>query len=118
MDRITRLKRKRRNRAFRVRKRVAGHEARPRLSVHRTNLHIYAQVIDDIVGKTLCAESSKAMKLPYGGNVDAAKKVGAALGEKIKGMNIERVGFDRGVCRYHGRVRALADAVREAGIKF
>ena len=118
MDRLTRLARRRRNRAFRIRKRVRGNVERPRLSVHRTGKHIYCQIIDDDNGRTLCATSSSALKLLPGGNVEAAKKVGAAIGAKAKELNIERIGFDRGTSRYQGRVKALADAVREAGIKF
>lgn len=118
MDRLTRLARRRRNRAYRIRKRVRGNAERPRLSVHRTGKHIYCQLIDDDSGITLAAASSVALKLVPGGNVDAAKKVGAAIGAKVKELNIERIGFDRGTSRYHGRVRALATAVREAGVKF
>ena len=118
MDALKRQTRRKRNRAHRVRKRVQGSIERPRLSVHRTSVHIYAQMIDDVDGRTLCAASSVSMKLPYGGNVEAAKKVGAELGRLAKEANIERAGFDRGMNRYHGRVKALADAVREAGIQF
>lgn len=118
MNATKRMAKRKRNRAYRVRKRVEGTTERPRLSVHRTNVHIYAQMIDDVDGRTLCAASSVSMKLPYGGNVEAAKKVGAELGRLAKEANIELAGFDRGMNRYHGRVKALADAVREAGIKF
>ena len=118
MDRLTRMARRRRNRAFRVRKRVQGNAERPRLSVHRTGKHIYCQIIDDDAGRTLCAVSSLALKIAPGGSVDAAKKVGAAIGAKAKELNIESIGFDRGTSRYQGRVKALADAAREAGLKF
>ena len=118
MDRLSRMARRRKNRAFRVRKRVQGIPERPRLSVHRTGKHIYCQIIDDLNGRTLAAASSLALKLKPGGNVEAAKQVGAEIGAKAKELNIERIGFDRGTSRYHGRVKALADAVREAGIKF
>ncbi|MDF1700890.1 MAG: 50S ribosomal protein L18 [Planctomycetota bacterium] len=118
MDALKRMTRRKRNRANRVRKRIQGNTERPRLSVHRTNVHIYAQMIDDIDGRTLCAASSVSLKLPYGGNIEAAKKVGAELGRLAKEMNVELAGFDRGMNRYHGRVKALADAVREAGVKF
>ena len=118
MDRLKRLARQRRNRAFRVRRRVQGTAERPRLSVHRTNKHIYAQVIDDLSGRTIVSASSVALKLPYGGNVEAAKKVGDDIGQKVKDKGITAVGFDRGSARFHGRVKALAERVREAGIKF
>lgn len=112
------LAKQRRRRAFRARKRTRGDPARPRVSVHRTSKHVYAQIIDDENGRTLCAVSSVGLKMPYGGNIEAAKAVGDALGKKAVEMKIERVGFDRGRFRYHGRVKALADAVRAAGVKF
>ena len=118
MNRLQRMARRKKNRAFRVRKRVQGTVERPRLSVHRTNVHIYAQMIDDIDGRTICACSSVSMKLEYGGNIDAAKQVGAELGRLAKEKDVDTAGFDRGMNRYHGRVKALADAVREAGVKF
>ena len=118
MDRLKRLARQRRNRAHRVRRRVRGTAERPRLSVHRTNKHIYAQVIDDISGCTIVSASSVALKLGYGGNVEAARKVGDDLGQKAKDKGIVTVGFDRGSSRFHGRVKALAERVREAGVKF
>ncbi len=113
-----RLTKRRDRRAYGVRKRTRGTAERPRLSVHRTNKHLYAQFIDDESGRTLCSASSKAMGMAYGGNVEAAKAVGADLGKKAAELKIERCGFDRGAFRYHGRVRALADAVREAGVRF
>ena len=102
----------------RVRKIVSGTPDRPRLNVFRSNAHIYAQVIDDTKSATLCAASSLELKLENGGNIDAAKKVGAAIAEKCLAMNIDTVRFDRGGYVYHGRVQALADAAREAGLKF
>jgi large subunit ribosomal protein L18 len=114
----TRLVRRRRRRAFRVRKAVRGSAARPRITVHRTNLHIYAQMIDDESGRTLCEASSASLRLPYGGNVAAAKAVGEALGKKATSLQIAAACLDRGASRYHGRVKALADAVRAAGVKF
>ena len=102
----------------RVRKIVSGTPDCPRLNVFRSNTNIYAQVIDDTAGKTLCAASSLELKLENGGNIEAAKKVGAAIAEKCKAMNIESVRFDRGGYVYHGRVQALADAAREGGLKF
>ena len=80
--------------------------------------NIYAQVIDDTTGTTLCAVSSLELKLENGGNIEAAKKVGAAIANKCKEAKIEAVRFDRGGYVYHGRVQALADAAREAGLKF
>ena len=118
MNRLKTLAKRRKVRAFRVRNRVRGTDVRPRVSVYRTNLHIYAQLIDDESGRTLCAANSLSMKLPHGGNVDAAAKVGEELGRKAKDVNVERVGFDRGSYRYHGRVKALAEALRSAGLKF
>jgi len=105
-----------------LRKRLFGTAERPRLSVFRSHKNIYAQIIDDDRGVTLCEASTRSKELapglPYGGNVVAAKRVGEFLGRRAKEQNIERVCFDRGGFRYHGRVKALADAVREAGLKF
>jgi large subunit ribosomal protein L18 len=112
------MTRRRQRRAWRVRKAVRGSAVRPRISVHRTSKHVYAQIIDDESGRTLCASSSVALKLEKGGNVAAAKAVGEALGKQAVEMKIVAAGFDRGSYRYHGRVKALADAVRAAGVKF
>ena len=102
----------------RVRKIVNGTPECPRLNVYRSNAQIYAQVIDDVAGKTLCASSSLELKLEEGGNVEAAKKVGEDIAKKCLAAKIESVRFDRGGYVYHGRVQALADAAREAGLKF
>jgi large subunit ribosomal protein L18 len=104
----------------RVRKRVTGTADRPRLAVFRSNKHISAQVIDDVSGRTLASASSveKDMKSTAGGNRDAAKKVGQLLGERAKAAGVSKVVFDRGGFLYHGRVAALADAAREAGLEF
>jgi len=106
----------------RVRQRVAGEPARPRVSVFRSAKHIYAQVIDDAEGRTLVSVSSLDKQLRaqvrYGGNVAAAKAVGRALAERARAAGITRVVFDRGGYQYHGRVKALADAAREAGLEF
>ena len=102
----------------RVRKVVNGTSECPRLNVFRSNANIYAQVIDDTTGTTLCAVSSLELKLENGGNIEAAKKVGTAIANKCKEAKIETVRFDRGGYVYHGRVQALADAAREAGLKF
>lgn len=105
----------------RVRQKVSGTSERPRLAVYRSLKHIYAQVIDDIKGETLLSVSTvdgDFEKKQYGGNVAAAKAIGAALAEKAKAKGIEKVVFDRGGRQYHGRVKALADAAREGGMKF
>ena len=106
----------------RVRLTVVGSSERPRLCVYRSIGHIYAQVIDDRAGKTLVSASSNDEKtktsLKGGGNISAAKVVGKAIAERAKAAGIEKVVFDRGGYKYHGRVKALADAAREAGLKF
>ena len=107
-------------RHLRIRQTLVGTEARPRLNVFRSNTNIYAQVIDDKSGKTLCSASSldKELKLTNGSNVEAAKAVGALVAKRALAAKIETVVFDRGGYLYHGRVKALADAAREAGLKF
>ena len=102
----------------RVRTKISGTPARPRLNVFRSNAHIHAQIIDDVNGKTLVAASSVEMKLANGGNVEAAKAVGAEVAKRALEANITEVVFDRGGYVYHGRVQALADSAREAGLKF
>lgn len=103
----------------RVRRKVRGEVGRPRLAVTRSLRNIAAQIIDDDQGRTLCAVSteSKELDVKYGGNVTAAKLVGKALAEKAKQLGIAKVCFDRRGRKYHGRVKALADAAREAGLK-
>ena len=95
-------------------------EVRPRLSVHRTNKAIYAQVIDDVKGVTLAAASSldKDAAGKNGGNVEAAAKVGKLVAERAKKAGLKKVQFDRGAFLYHGRIKALADGAREAGLDF
>lgn len=110
------IARRRLNRAYRVRKAVRGTADRPRVTVHRTNLHIYAQMIDDLEGRTLCSSSSKALELPYGGNLKAAKTVGEDLAQKAKALGIAKACLDRGACRYHGRIKAVAEALRASGL--
>jgi large subunit ribosomal protein L18 len=102
----------------RIRKKVRGTAARPRLAVFRSVNHIYAQIIDDGNGKTLASASTteKALGLKNGGNVEGAKGVGKAIAERAKKAGIESVVFDRGGYVYHGRVKALIDASREAGL--
>ena len=106
-------------RHVRVRAKISGTSERPRLAVYRSNAHIYAQIIDDVKGITLCAASSteKGFK-GIGSNKEAAKKVGQMIAERAKAKGIDAVVFDRGGYIYHGRVQALADAARENGLKF
>ncbi len=106
-------------RQFRVRKKVVGTPARPRLAVFRSNRHISVQVIDDSTGRTLAAASSYEKDLRDGsGSIAGATKVGTLIAERAKAADISAVVFDRGGNRYHGRVAALADAAREAGLDF
>lgn len=95
-------------------------DVRPRLSVHRTNKGIYAQIIDDVQGVTLAAASSadKDLGLKNGGNAEAAIKVGKLVAERAKKAGVKKVQFDRGAFLYHGRIKALADGAREAGLDF
>jgi large subunit ribosomal protein L18 len=110
----------RQRRHSRVRKKVHGTAERPRLAVFRSSRHISAQVIDDRAGHTLAAASTVEADLRKAGtgNIDAATKVGKLLAERAKAAGVEKVTFDRGGFRYHGRVAALADAAREAGLEF
>ena len=106
----------------RIRKKLAGTPARPRLAVFRSQSHIYAQIIDDDQGRTLAAASSldKDLKAQHkrGANTAAAKAVGNLIASRAKEKGIEAVVFDRGGFQYHGRIKALADAAREGGLKF
>ena len=103
----------------RVRAHISGTPARPRLDVFRSAKNIYAQIIDDVNGVTLAAAASNEKDFGrYGGNIEAAKKVGLMVAERAKAKGIEEVVFDRGGYVYHGRVQALADAAREGGLKF
>ena len=106
----------------RVRTRVTGSEERPRLAVFRSLKHIYAQVVDDRTARTLVSASSldpeTRKQIKGGGNVAAAKVVGKIIAERARAAGIEKVVFDRGGYKYHGRVQALAGAAREAGLKF
>lgn len=102
----------------RVRTKVSGTIERPRLCVFRSNANISVQVIDDTKGTTLVSASSVDMKLENGGNIDAAKAVGAEIAARAKKAKIKKVVFDRGGYIYHGRVKALAEAAREAGLEF
>lgn len=103
----------------RIRRKVSGTAERPRLAVHFSNQHITAQVIDDVAGKTLAAASTMDKEFEkVSSNVDSAQKVGKLLAERAVGSNISSVVFDRGGHLYHGKVKALADAAREAGLQF
>ncbi len=110
----------RRKRHERIRLRIAGDSARPRLAVFRSLNHIYAQVIDDTAGRTLAAASSldPGIRSSSGTKSDTAAAVGRLLAERARAAGVERVVFDRSGFRYHGRLRALADAAREAGLDF
>ncbi|HLH05315.1 MAG TPA: 50S ribosomal protein L18 [Bryobacteraceae bacterium] len=103
----------------RIRSRVAGTQERPRLAVFRSVNHIYAQVIDDNQGHTLVAAASTEKDLRgKGGNIEGAKLIGQKVAERAKEKGISKVVFDRGGYQYHGRVKALADAARQAGLEF
>jgi len=102
----------------RVRNKVSGTAECPRLNVFRSNSQIFAQIIDDVKGATLVSSSSLSLKLKNGGNVEAAKAVGEDIAKKAVKAGIKEVVFDRGGYQYHGRVQALADAAREAGLEF
>ena len=109
---------KRQKRHRRVRVKLSGTAECPRLNVFRSNQHISVQVIDDVNGVTLASASSLDMKLENGGNIEAATKVGTEIANRAKKEKITKVVFDRGGYLYHGRVKALADAAREAGLEF
>ena len=116
------IARQRQRRQFRVRKRTIGSVTRPRLTVFRSHKHMYAQIIDDTAGRTLAAASTVDKDLlaevKYGGNKTAAQTIGKAIAQRALAAGIKQVAFDRGSCQYHGRVAALADAAREAGLSF
>lgn len=109
-------------RHLRVRKKIQGTAARPRLNVFRSSKHLYAQLIDDVAGVTLASASTmdKDLKgqIENGGNVEAARKVGELIAKRGKDAGVVQVVFDRGGYLYHGRIQALADAAREAGLEF
>jgi large subunit ribosomal protein L18 len=105
----------------RIRKKLQGTAERPRLNVYRSINHIYVQLIDDLSGKTLVSASTaegQKEKKRTGGNVASAKEIGKAIAERAKAKGVSKVVFDRGGYIYHGRVKALADAAREAGLQF
>ena len=117
-----RIKKAKARRKYHVRKRIFGTGDRPRLSVFRSNRHIYAQIIDDVAGLTLISSSTRAKglrdKVTYGGNCGAAEIVGEILTKQAISVGIRCVCFDRGSCKFHGRVKALAEAARKAGLVF
>ena len=113
---IKQIRRRRRKQG--IRKRVVGLPQCPRLTVYRSLHHIYAQVIDDLAGRTLAAASSVKDVSSGGGNKSGASAVGKAIAKKAKDAGVERVALDRNGFRYHGRIKALADAAREMGLKF
>jgi large subunit ribosomal protein L18 len=114
--------RRRMRRKAGLRKRIRGTAERPRLTVFRSAKHIYAQVIDDASGVTICEASTRNKelrdKIENGGNIDAAKLVGTELASRAKAKQVEAVCFDRNGFRFHGRIKGLADAAREGGLKF
>ena len=107
---------------YRIRAKLGGTAKRPRLAIYRSDKHIYVQAIDDEGGRTLAQASTLDAEVKTraarGGTLDAAKAVGGAIAERLKQGGIEAVVFDRGGFRYHGRIRALAEAAREAGLRF
>ena len=122
MDHSRTILRQRLRRRHRVRRHIRGTTERPRLAVFRTHKHIYAQIIDDSVGRTLVSASSMDKQIRdsvgFGGNKQAAEAIGKAVAERAKAAGVTKVCFDRGEFRYHGRVAALAEAARAAGLEF
>ena len=108
----------RERRHARVRAKISGTAECPRLSVYRSNSHIHCQIIDDVKGVTLCSSSSVVLKLENGGNIAAAALVGKDIAEKALKLNITKIVFDRSGYIYHGRIKAVAEDAREAGLKF
>jgi large subunit ribosomal protein L18 len=105
----------------RIRSKMTGTAERPRLNVYRSLNHIYTQIIDDASGKTIASASTvqtKGEEKKAGGNVEAAKEVGKLIAERAQAVGVKKVVFDRGGYLYHGRIKALADAAREAGLEF
>lgn len=118
MSHLLPRRQRRMRRKIGIRKSVAGTPDRPRLAIFRSLSHIYAQVIDDISGRTLVSASSLQAKLEKGGDVKAAEKVGELIAQKTLEAGIKQVAFDRGGFRFHGRVKALAEGARKAGLAF
>lgn len=122
MDHIKEKLRKRNRRHLRIRKKVVGTAERPRLSVYRSLKHMYCQIINDIEGRTLVAASTQSpdiqSQIKYGGNVVAAEIVGKKIAEEAKNKGITKVVFDKGGYKYHGRIKALAEAARKHNLDF
>lgn len=122
MKYIAQVNKQRSRRRFRVRNKIRATTSRPRVSVYRSNKHIYAQIIDDVAGRSLVSASTREAGIcadgENGGNVASAIKVGEALAKKALEAGITQVAFDRGLYKYHGRVAALADAARQGGLDF
>jgi len=117
-----RIEKARQRRNHRSRRKIFGTPDRPRLTVFRSSRHIYAQIVDDIAGVTLVSSSTRGQglrdQIKYAGNREAAKTVGTALAKQAMDIGIKAVCFDRNGCKYHGRIKSLADAAREAGLVF
>jgi large subunit ribosomal protein L18 len=119
MDHQKTKRRQQLRRRMHVRRRITGTAERPRLTVFRSNKHIYAQLIDDLEGKTLaCASTNAGEDRTYGGNLKGAVSAGTKLAEEAKKKGITKAAFDRGHYKYHGRIKALADAARKGGLQF
>ncbi|NUQ66885.1 MAG: 50S ribosomal protein L18 [Phycisphaerales bacterium] len=120
MDKNSHKQVRRQRRRVRIRRSIIGTAERPRLSVFKSLNHMYAQLIDDLAGRTLAAASTKEKGTPTDktGNCSAASDVGTRLAERAKAAGVASIVFDRGGFRYHGRVKALADAARKGGLKF
>ncbi len=122
MDHLKEKLRKRTRRHLRIRKKVVGTAERPRLSVYRSLKHIYCQIINDIEGRTLVAASTQSpdlrLQIKYGGNAVAAEIVGKKIAEEAKNKGITKVVFDKGGYKYHGRIKALAEAARKHNLNF
>jgi len=122
MDRHKRKAKQRQRRKCRVRRKAYGTSDRPRLSVFRSLKHVYSQIIDDVSGRTLASASTRSpelrSELAYGGNVKAAQRVGETIAKRALGAGVSKVVFDRAGYNYHGRVKALAESARKAGLKF
>ena len=108
---------KRKHRKIRIKKKISGHELRPRLVVFRSNKYIYAQLVDDTKGRTLLASSSRSLPEATGSNIQSAQLVGKDIAEQARKQNIQQVVYDRNGYYFHGRVKAVADGAREGGLK-
>ena len=120
MDKAKQKTIRRKRRTNGIRKRVSGTPSRPRMAIYKSLNHMYVQIIDDMAGRTLCAASTRESLEGVGkpGNAEAAAAVGSAIARKAASLGIKQVAFDRGGFRFHGRVKALADAARQEGLPF